>query len=163
MPHWSGPMRLDAPSCRLRNAHAKGLLGARLAASATQDGRLGQGAQAGLDSGHCALQVGASSALPVGCSHGTGPVRWLRSRRTVRRPTPRAHSSAEEHSPYKRGVTGSNPVAPTKFVQLDDIFETLIGNPVTTAGNHRCMQSGRLAGWDLRWKRCRHAPMPMCG
>jgi hypothetical protein len=28
--------------------------------------------------------------------------------------------------PYKRGVTGSNPVAPTKFVQLDGIIETLI-------------------------------------
>ena len=28
--------------------------------------------------------------------------------------------------PYKRGVTGSNPVAPTKFVQLDSIIETLI-------------------------------------
>jgi hypothetical protein len=30
-----------------------------------------------------------------------------------------AHSSAEEHSPYKRGATGSIPVAPTKFPQLD--------------------------------------------
>jgi hypothetical protein len=26
----------------------------------------------------------------------------------------RAHSSVVEHSPYKRGVTGSNPVAPTR-------------------------------------------------
>jgi hypothetical protein len=42
-------------------------------------------------------------------------------------------------SPYKRGVTGSNPVAPTRFLQLDGHFETLIGGPVTTAGNHRCM------------------------
>jgi hypothetical protein len=42
-------------------------------------------------------------------------------------------------SPYKRGVTGSNPVAPTRFLQLDGLFETLIGDPVTTAGNHRCM------------------------
>jgi hypothetical protein len=27
------------------------------------------------------------------------------------------HSSVVEHSPYKRGVTGSNPVAPTRFVR----------------------------------------------
>jgi hypothetical protein len=40
---------------------------------------------------------------------------------------------------YKRGVTGSNPVAPTKFLQLDGLFEMLIGDPVTTVGNHRCM------------------------
>jgi hypothetical protein len=32
-----------------------------------------------------------------------------------------------EHSPYKRGVTGSNPVAPTKFLQLDGV-----SNPLTT-------------------------------
>ena len=31
------------------------------------------------------------------------------------RRTARAHSSVEEHSPYKRRVTGSNPVAPTVF------------------------------------------------
>ncbi len=43
------------------------------------------------------------------------------------------------NAPYKRGVTGSNPVAPTKFWQLGGLFETLIGDPVTTAGNHRCM------------------------
>ena len=42
-------------------------------------------------------------------------------------------------SPYKGGITGSNPVAPTKFLQVDGLFETLIGGPVTTAGNHRCM------------------------
>jgi hypothetical protein len=41
--------------------------------------------------------------------------------------------------PYKRGAGGSNPPAPTKFLQLDGLFETLIGGPVTTAGNHRCM------------------------
>ena len=34
------------------------------------------------------------------------------------RVTVRAHSSAVEHSPYKRGVTGSKPVAPTKFSQV---------------------------------------------
>jgi hypothetical protein len=55
--------------------------------------------------------------------------------------TVRAHSSAEERSPYKREATGSNPVAPTRFLQLDGIFETLIGGPVTTAGNHRCLRS----------------------
>jgi alkylation response protein AidB-like acyl-CoA dehydrogenase len=44
-----------------------------------------------------------------------GPVRWLRSRCTTRWSAPRAHSSVVEHSPYKRGVTGSNPVAPTRF------------------------------------------------
>ncbi len=36
--------------------------------------------------------------------------------------TVRAHSSAEERSPYKRGVTGSNPVAPTKFSQVESQF-----------------------------------------
>ncbi len=41
--------------------------------------------------------------------------------------------------PYKRGVTGSNPVAPTRFLQLGGLIETLIGGSVTTAGNHRCM------------------------
>jgi hypothetical protein len=50
-----------------------------------------------------------------------------------------ATSSAGRNLPYKRGVTGSNPVAPTKFPQVDGLFETLIGDPVTTAGNHRCM------------------------
>ena len=39
----------------------------------------------------------------------------------------------------KRGAGGSNPPAPTKFLQLGGLFETLIGGPVTTAGNHRCM------------------------
>ena len=52
-------------------------------------------------------------------------------------------------SPYKRGVTGSNPVAPTKFSQLDGIFETLIGNPVTTAGNHRRLTRPRVRA--RRW------------
>jgi hypothetical protein len=42
-------------------------------------------------------------------------------------------------SPYKREAGGSNPPAPTKFYQLDGLFETLIGDSVTTAGNHRCM------------------------
>ena len=42
-------------------------------------------------------------------------------------------------SPYKRGGAGSNSAAPTKFLQLGGLFETLIGGPVTTAGNHRCM------------------------
>jgi hypothetical protein len=32
---------------------------------------------------------------------------------SFRRRNARAHSSAVEHSPYKRGVTGSKPVAPT--------------------------------------------------
>ena len=32
-----------------------------------------------------------------------------------------------------------NPIAPTKFLQLDGLFETLIGGQVTTAGNHWCM------------------------
>ena len=40
------------------------------------------------------------------------------------------------NSPYKRGVTGSNPVLPTKFSQLDGLFGTLAGDPATTAGNH---------------------------
>ena len=41
-------------------------------------------------------------------------------------------------SPYKREAGGSNPPAPTKFVQLNDLFGTLIGGPGTIAGNHRC-------------------------
>jgi hypothetical protein len=40
---------------------------------------------------------------------------------------------------YKRGVTGSDPVAPTKSLQLDGLFETLIGGPATTGGNRPCM------------------------
>ena len=45
-----------------------------------------------------------------------------------------------------RGFVGSNPTAPTKFYQLDGLFETLIGDSVTTAGNHRCMlPDGRAA------------------
>ena len=55
--------------------------------------------------------------------------------------------------PYKRGAGGSNPPAPTKFLQLDGLFETLIGNPVTTAGNHRCMlpDGGRVpkGAWQV--------------
>src|SRR5713101_5757400 len=54
-------------------------------------------------------------------------------------PTLRAGRDPQPISPYKRGVTGSNPVAPTRFSQLGGLFETLIGDPVTTAGNHRCM------------------------
>src|SRR5690348_10367502 len=41
--------------------------------------------------------------------------------------------------PHKREATGSNPVAPTKFVQLADLSRTLIGDSGTIAGNHRCM------------------------
>jgi hypothetical protein len=52
---------------------------------------------------------------------------------------PKAGTRSLPYSAYKRGVTGSNPVAPTKFLQLDGIFETLIGDSATTAGNHRCM------------------------
>ena len=43
--------------------------------------------------------------------------------------TPGAGRNPQPISPYKRGVTGSNPVAPTKFWQLDGLFETLIGDP----------------------------------
>ena len=51
----------------------------------------------------------------------------------------RATSCDSKTASYRRGVTGSNPVAPTRFSQLGGLFETLIGGPVTTAGNHRCM------------------------
>jgi hypothetical protein len=51
-------------------------------------------------------------------------------------PAPSSHTT---DFAYERGVTVSNPVAPTRFSQLNGIFETLIGNPATTAGNHRCM------------------------
>ena len=48
--------------------------------------------------------------------------------------------SAGRHSLLtSEGFVGSNPTAPTKFLQLDGLFETLIGDPVTIAGNHRCM------------------------
>src|SRR5260370_34346710 len=60
------------------------------------------------------------------------PVSWHFRRR-------RATSRDGSVASYKRGGTGSNPVAPTKVLQLDGLFETLIGGPVTTAGNHRCM------------------------
>ncbi len=55
-------------------------------------------------------------------------------------------------APYKRGVTGSNPVAPTEFLQLDGLFETLIGGPVTTAGNHRCMLPDGGKGAQETWQ-----------
>src|SRR5579859_3047824 len=83
--------------------------------------------------------VAPSPALvrPAGCGHTarTGTLTPIQVRGP---PAPRAHSSAEEHSPYKREAGGSNPPAPTKFLQLDYLFETLIGSPVTTPGNHRC-------------------------
>ena len=60
----------------------------------------------------------------------------------VHEPTRRAGRNRYRIPPYKRGVTGSNPVAPTRFVQLDGLFETLIGDPVTTGGNHRCTLPG---------------------
>jgi hypothetical protein len=56
----------------------------------------------------------------------------------VHEPTRKAGRNPYFIPPYKRGVTGSNPVAPTRFLQLDGLFETLIGDLVTTAGNHRC-------------------------
>ena len=58
----------------------------------------------------------------------------------VHEPTRRAWRNRCRIPPYKRGAAGSNPAAPTKFLQLDSLFETLIGDPVTTAGNHRCMR-----------------------
>jgi hypothetical protein len=42
------------------------------------------------------------------------PVLWQGFRSHRPRREARAHSSAVEHSPYKRGVTGSKPVAPTR-------------------------------------------------
>ncbi len=54
-------------------------------------------------------------------------------------PTRKAGRNPYLIPPYKRGVTGSNPVAPTEFLQLGGLFETLIGDPVTTGGNHWCM------------------------
>ena len=57
----------------------------------------------------------------------------------VHEPPLKAEHDSDLIPPYKRGVTGSNPVAPTKSFQLGGLFETLIGNSVTTAGNHRCM------------------------
>src|SRR5689334_19861862 len=48
--------------------------------------------------------------IPVAPAHLPGGSRW-----EVRCPGSWVHSSAVEHSPYKRGVTGSNPVAPTQL------------------------------------------------
>ena len=68
-------------------------------------------------------RLDGSGAQPAGVRpRRHGPVRWLRSRCAAGPPAPRAHSSVVEHSPYKRGVTGSNPVAPTRFLQLDGLF-----------------------------------------
>ena len=50
----------------------------------------------------------------------------------VHEPARRAGRNPCRIPPYKRGVTGSNPVAPTRFLQLDGLFKTLIGDP----GNH---------------------------
>jgi uncharacterized protein YneF (UPF0154 family) len=49
----------------------------------------------------------------AGCGQVPRPVRWLRSWCSPSRLAPWAHSSAEERSPYKREVIGSNPIAPT--------------------------------------------------
>ena len=40
------------------------------------------------------------------------------------------------------GFVGSNPTAPTKFAQLDNLFGTLIGELGTITGNHRRMFPG---------------------
>jgi len=62
---------------------------------------------------------------------------------------------------YKRGVTGSNPVAPTKFLQLDCLFETLIGDSVPTAGNHWCMLPE--AAHEASRRRVDGDRQPVCG
>jgi uncharacterized protein YcaQ len=51
-------------------------------------------------------------------------------------------------------LTSEKPVVrthlrPLKFLQLDGLFETLIGDPVTTAGNHRADLDALL--WRERW------------
>jgi len=48
--------------------------------------------------------------------------------------------------PYKREAGGSNPPAPTRFVQLDGLFEKANRRPGNHAGNHRCMlpDAGRV-------------------
>src|SRR5271166_5637172 len=68
---------------------------------------------------------------------------------SVRCPDTRAHSSAVEHSPYKRGVTGSNPVAPTRAEQQR--WCLTCGNAV----GHRHLLSGwlRLFTADADWLR----------
>jgi hypothetical protein len=40
--------------------------------------------------------------------------------------------------PYKRGVRRFKSYCADQVLQLDGLIETLIGGPVTTAGNHRC-------------------------
>jgi hypothetical protein len=41
--------------------------------------------------------------------------------------------------PTSEGALVRTQLRPPGFLQLAGLFETLIGNPVTTAGNHRCM------------------------
>ena len=55
----------------------------------------------------------------------------------TREPTRRAGRIPYRIPPYKREAGGSNPPTPTKFVQLDGLFRTLIGNAGSLAGNHR--------------------------
>jgi hypothetical protein len=108
----------------------------------------------------------ASSTAPRAGDQGSSGIRWrdpesqIKSQTKSQRPQTRGvtrlqpatiaagkchirpHQATSRHgknASYKRGVTGSNPVAPTRFLQLGDLIETLIGDPVTTAGNHRCM------------------------
>jgi hypothetical protein len=57
-------------------------------------------------------------------------------------PTRKAECNPYLIPPYKREAGGSNPPAPTKFVQLDGLFGTLIGESGTMAGNHRCTRRG---------------------
>jgi hypothetical protein len=60
--------------------------------------------------------------------------------------TPTAGRDPYPYSPYKRDVTGSNPVVPHQASQLDGFFETLIVDPVSTAGKTgACSRTGESA------------------
>lgn len=101
-----------------------------------------------------------------------GARRWATQGDIQRRSFQLAASSGDDKrlAPTARSrLTSEKPVVrthlrPTKFAQLDDLFGTLIGDPGTMAGNHRCAlpDTGRVpsgpGGIPLSITRTRRAP-----